>query len=56
MKELKSYREYAAFCPQLARTMGKKDSNVLMDMAAAWDAPRGASRATGSQDQGWGIR
>ena len=38
MQELKNYREYADFCRQLARTMGKKDSKVLMDMAAAWDA------------------
>jgi hypothetical protein len=58
MQESKSYREYAAFCRQLARTMDKKDSKVLMDMAAAWDAraeqavKQEAKTMDGGRDQG----
>jgi hypothetical protein len=37
MQEEKTYRDYAAYCRQLARTMNPKDSQVLLKMAEAWD-------------------
>jgi hypothetical protein len=38
MQESKSYRQYAADCRRMARTMSAKDQATLMKMAEAWEA------------------
>jgi hypothetical protein len=36
--EAKSYRQYAADCRRLAKTMRTKHSEILLKMAEAWDS------------------
>jgi hypothetical protein len=38
MKEPKYYRQYAADCLRIAKTMSAKDKQVLEQMAEAWEA------------------
>ena len=38
MQEAKSYRQYAADCRRIAKTMAKKDGAILLKMAEAWDS------------------
>ena len=37
MPEAKTYRQYAADCRRLAKTMNQKDGAILLKMAEAWD-------------------
>jgi len=37
MPETKTYRQYAADCRRLAKTMNQKDGAILLKMAEAWD-------------------
>ena len=37
MPERKTYRQYAADCRRLAKTMNPKDGAILLQMAEAWD-------------------
>src|SRR4051812_10311780 len=37
MQEVKTYRQYAADCRRMAKTMSKKDGEILLTMAEAWD-------------------
>ena len=37
MPEAKTYRQYAADCRRLARTMNQRDGAILLKMAEAWD-------------------
>jgi hypothetical protein len=38
MKEAKNYRQYAADCLRIAKTMSAKDKQILEQMAEAWEA------------------
>jgi hypothetical protein len=38
MQETKTYRQYAADCRRIAKTMSKKDGEILLTMAEAWDS------------------
>ena len=38
MQEVKTYRQYAADCRRMAKTMGPKDGAVLLKMAEAWES------------------
>jgi hypothetical protein len=45
MKKSKTYREYAADCVRIAKSMGSKDREALLEMARAWeDRAREAER------------
>jgi len=37
MPEAKTYRQYAADCRRLAKTMNQKDGAILLKMAEAWE-------------------
>jgi hypothetical protein len=37
MQEVRTYRQYAADCRRLAKTMSAKDGAILLKMAKAWD-------------------
>ena len=37
MKDANTYREYAADCRRMAKLMNRKDQEVLLEMAAAWE-------------------
>jgi hypothetical protein len=37
MKEAKNYRQYAADCLRIAKTMSAKDKQILEQMAEAWE-------------------
>ena len=37
MPEARTYRQYAADCRRLAKTMNQKDGAILLKMAEAWD-------------------
>ena len=37
MQDANTYRRYAADCRRLAKTMSKKDGNIMLKMAEAWD-------------------
>jgi len=37
MQDANTYRQYAADCRRLAKTMSKKDGNIMLKMAEAWD-------------------
>jgi hypothetical protein len=41
MQEANKYRQYAADCRRLAKTMNDKDGKVLLKMAEAWDGRAG---------------
>ena len=56
MQEATSYRQYAADCRRLAKTMSAKDGEILLKMAAAWDsraeeAERIQSKKSDGRDQ-----
>jgi hypothetical protein len=38
MQEEKTYRQYAADCRRMAKTMSKQDGAILLKMAEAWDS------------------
>ena len=38
MQESKTYRDYAADCRRLAKTMSEKDKGTLLKMAEAWES------------------
>jgi hypothetical protein len=38
MQEAKTYRQYAADCRRIAETMSRKDGEILLKMAEAWDS------------------
>jgi hypothetical protein len=38
MEDTKTYRQYAADCRRIAATMKRKDAQVLLKMAEAWDS------------------
>jgi hypothetical protein len=45
MKKSKTYREYAADCARIAKSMSPKDREILLEMARAWeDRAREAER------------
>jgi hypothetical protein len=37
MKDAKTYREYAADCMRIAKSMDEKDREILLKMAKAWE-------------------
>jgi hypothetical protein len=37
MQEAHTYRQYAADCRRMAKTMSEKDGKTLLKMAEAWD-------------------
>jgi hypothetical protein len=37
MPEAKTYRQYAADCRRIAKTMNQRDGAILLQMAEAWD-------------------
>ena len=37
MPEARTYRQYAADCRRLAKTMNQKDGAILLKMAEAWE-------------------
>jgi hypothetical protein len=37
MQDANTYRQYAAECRRLAKTMSEKDGKVMLKMAEAWD-------------------
>jgi hypothetical protein len=37
MKDAKTYREYAADCIRMAKSMDPKDKDALLKMAEAWE-------------------
>jgi hypothetical protein len=37
MQKVKTYRQYAADCRRMAKTMSQKDGATLLKMAEAWD-------------------
>ena len=52
MKDAKTYREYAADCIRMARSMNPADREVLLKMAEAWeDRAREAERANKNADR-----
>jgi hypothetical protein len=45
MKKSQTYREYAADCVRIAKSMSAKDRETLLEMARAWeDRARDAER------------
>ena len=44
MPEAKTYRQYAADCRRLAKTMNQKDGAILLKMAEAWRCELTTSR------------
>ena len=52
MKDAKTYREYAADCIRMAKSMNPADREVLLKMAEAWeDRAREAERANKNADR-----
>ena len=52
MKDAKTYREYAADCMRMAKTMNRADREILLKMAEAWeDRAREAERAGKDADR-----
>ena len=37
MQDANTYRQYAADCRRLAKTMSEKDGKIMLKMAEAWD-------------------
>ena len=37
MHDASTYRQYAADCRRLAKTMSAKDGEIMLQMAEAWD-------------------
>ena len=61
MREVKTYRQYAADCRRMAKTMSPKDAATLLKMAEAWDgradeAERRQIKRGGGGDQQSGGR
>jgi hypothetical protein len=54
MKDVKTYREYAADCIRIAQTMDAKDRETLLRMAKAWeDRAREAERNEKKAETDW---
>jgi hypothetical protein len=54
MKDVKTYREYAADCIRIAQTMDAKDRETLLRMANAWeDRAREAERNEKKAESDW---
>jgi hypothetical protein len=52
MKDAKTYRQYAADCIRIARSMNPKDREALLKMAEAWEErAREAERAGKETDR-----
>ena len=56
MHDANTYRQYAAECRRLAKTMSEKDGKVMLKMAEAWDgraneAERIQRKKTDGKDQ-----
>jgi hypothetical protein len=56
MKDAKTYRQYAAECRRIARTMNGEDRATLEHMAQLWesiarDAERSQARKAGKDDK-----
>jgi hypothetical protein len=53
MKDAKTYRQYAADCIRIAKSMNPKDREALLKMAEAWEErAREAERARKETDRG----
>jgi hypothetical protein len=54
MKDVKTYREYAADCIRIAQSMDAKDRETLLRMAKAWeDRAREAERNEKKAESDW---
>jgi hypothetical protein len=57
MPEAKTYRQYAADCRRLAKSMNQKDAATLLTMAEAWEMRADdAEKAEIKKSDGKGMR